>query len=143
MKQHMNLLREFSVPLISGVVVALVWANLAPSGYHHFNSTPIFGGLSFHFISNDIFMVLFFGIAAVEITQSCLPGGDLNPVSRAINPLMSTLGGVVGPVAVYLGLNSLFGSPELSRGWGIPTATDIALAWLAARLVFGAAHPAV
>ena len=35
-------------------------------------------------------------------------------------------------------------SPEmLFRGWGIPTATDIALAWLVARLVFGNNHPAV
>ncbi|MCA9003426.1 MAG: Na+/H+ antiporter NhaA, partial [Planctomycetes bacterium] len=30
-----------------------------------------------------------------------------------------------------------------SRGWGIPTATDIALAWLVARAVFGGSHPAV
>jgi len=29
------------------------------------------------------------------------------------------------------------------RGWGVPTATDIALAWLVARVVFGAQHPAV
>ena len=29
------------------------------------------------------------------------------------------------------------------RGWGIPTATDIALAWLVARLVFGNGHAAV
>lgn len=143
MKQHLNLLREFSVPLIGGVILALAWANLDPAGYQRFNSSPLVGNLSFHFISNELFMVLFFGIAAVEITQSCLPGGDLNPVSRAVNPLMATLGGVLGPVAVYLSSNALFGVPELYNGWGIPTATDIALAWLAARLVFGAAHPAV
>ena len=79
----------------------------------------------------------------MEITRSCLPGGDLNPPSRAVNPLLGTLGGVLGPVAVYLGLNALLGGPELRNGWGITTATDIALAWLAARAVFGAAHPAV
>ena len=143
MKKRLNLLREFSVPLISGVLLALVWVNLEPAGYQRFVNSPFFGGLSFHFISNELFMVLFFGIAAVEITQSCLPGGDLNPLSRAVNPLLGTVGGVLGPVAVYLGLNALFGTPELNNGWGIPTATDIALAWLAARLVFGAAHPAV
>jgi len=88
-------------------------------------------------------MVLFFGIVTVEITQSCLPGGSLNPISRAVNPLLGTLGGVLGPIAVYFSLNTLFGSPELLRGWGIPTATDIALAWLFARMVFGANHPAV
>jgi len=131
------------VPLISGVVLALVWANLDPAGYHHFNTTPLTGPLSFYFISNDIFMALFFGIAAVEITQSCLPGGDLNPLSRAMNPLLATLGGVLGPALVYTILNRLYGAPELARGWGVPTATDIALAWLSARMVFGSAHPAV
>lgn len=143
MKQRFNLLLEFSVPMIAGVLVALVWANLAPAGYHDFLKQPLLGGLSFHFITNELFMVLFFGIAAVEITQSCLPGGDLNPPSRAVNPLLGTLGGVVGPVAVYLGLNAVLGAGELRNGWGIPTATDIALAWLVARAIFGAAHPAV
>ncbi|KAA0892084.1 Na+/H+ antiporter NhaA [Oryzomonas rubra] len=143
MKRRFNLLLEFSVPMLAGVVVALAWANLAPTGYHAFLHQPLAGGLTFHFITNELFMVLFFGIAAVEITQSCLPGGALNPPSRAVNPLLGTLGGVLGPVAVYLGLNALVGGPELRNGWGIPTATDIALAWLVARAVFGATHPAV
>ena len=143
MKQRLNLLREFSIPLLAGVAIALIWANLDPAGYQSFNNTPFLGGMSFHFVSNELFMVLFFGIAAVEITQSCLPGGDLNPISKAINPLFGTLGGVVGPIAVYLLLNKVIGTPELQNGWGIPTATDIALAWLAARMVFGASHPAV
>lgn len=143
MKQRINFLREFSIPLLAGVVVAVVWANINPSGYQTFNTTPFFGGLSFHFVSNELFMVFFFALAAVEITQSCLPGGDLNPFSKAINPLLGTLGGVIGPVVVYLCLNSVIGAPELRNGWGIPTATDIALAWLAARMTFGASHPAV
>ncbi len=143
MKHRINLLREFSIPLLAGVVVAVIWANLDPSGYREFNSTPFLGGLSFHFVANELFMVLFFGIAAVEITQSFLPGGALNPISKAVNPLLGTLGGVLGPVAIYFSINALVGAPELNNGWGIPTATDIALAWLAARTVFGATHPAV
>lgn len=143
MKQKIQLLREFSIPLIAGVVVALFWANFGPSSYHDFVEGHFLGPLSFHFVTNELFMVFFFGIAAVEITQSCLPGGDLNPPRKAINPLLATMGGAVGPVAVYLGLNYLIGEPALARGWGIPTATDIALAWLVARMVFGAGHPAV
>lgn len=143
MRHHINMLREFSVPLLAGVIVAIIWANLAPHSYTGFISGPHFGGLSFHFISNELFMVLFFGIAAVEITQSCLPGGDLNPIKKAVNPLLGTLGGVLGPIVVYLTLNAVIGGPALHNGWGIPTATDIALAWLAARVVFGANHPAV
>lgn len=143
MKQKINLLREFSVPLILGVVTAVVWANLDPAGYAAFDYNHFFGPLSFHFVTNELFMVFFFGIAAVEITQSCLPGGDLNPPRKAVNPLLATLGGVLGPVAVYFLLNALFGAPTFANGWGIPTATDIALAWLAARLVFGDGHPAI
>ena len=143
MKQRHNFLREFSVPLLAGVVIAVIWANMDPAGYQVFNNSPFIGGLTFHFISNELFMVLFFGIAAVEITQSFLPGGDLNPVSKAVNPLIGTAGGIIGPILVYLVLNALYGTGELRNGWGIPTATDIALAWLAARMIFGASHPAV
>jgi NhaA family Na+:H+ antiporter len=136
-------MREFSIPLILGVVTAVVWANLDPAGYAHFDHDPLFGLFSFHFIANELFMVFFFGIAAVEITQSCLPGGDLNPPRKAVNPLLATLGGVLGPVGVYFLLNHFIGSSALISGWGIPTATDIALAWLVARLVFGNNHPVI
>jgi NhaA family Na+:H+ antiporter len=136
-------MREFSVPLITGVFAALAWANLAPQSYHAFLFNPFLGRLNVHFITNDIFMAFFFGIAAVEITQSCLPGGDLNPLKKAVNPLLATLGGVLGPAVVYLVLNHVIGSDALRRGWGIPTATDIAFAWLAARVIFGSGHPAV
>jgi len=142
-KRNINLMREFSVPLITGVFAALAWANLSPQSYHAFLYTPFLGRLNFHFITNDIFMVFFFGIAAVEITQSCLPGGDLNPLKKAVNPLLATLGGVLGPAVVYLVLNHMIGGDALQRGWGIPTATDIAFAWLAARVIFGSGHPAV
>ena len=142
-KQRINLMREFSVPLVLGVVSALLWANLSPENYYRFLYNHFFGRLSFHFVTNDIFMVFFFGIAAVEITQSCLRGGDLNPLRKAVNPLLATLGGVLGPAAVYLVLNHFMGADTLRRGWGIPTATDIAFAWLVAKAIFGERHPAV
>lgn len=142
-KKTINFLQEFSIPLIAGVIIALFWANLAPDSYHHFVHNEIIGNFSLHTLINDIFMVFFFAMATVEITQSLLPGGALNPLKRAVNPIMATFGGVIGPIVVYLTLNYFFGSPEYFKGWGIPTATDIALAWLVARLVFGSFHPAV
>jgi len=155
-QKTLNILQEFSLPLIAGVIVALVVANIDPHLYHVLVDYPVFGEgaellshpLTAHFLVNDIFMVFFFGIAAKEITEACLPGGDLNPPSKAINPLLGTIGGVVGPVGVYfLMLNMMYTGHEdyaaVANGWGIPTATDIALAWLVARLVFGNKHPAV
>ncbi len=156
-----NLLLEFSIPLITGVFVALIAANVAPVWYEHaldwkpFGLLSVFGNeLTLHFLVNEIFMVFFFGIAAKEITEACLPGGSLNPLRKAMNPLIATAGGVIGPVVVFLGglwLCFEFGiySPQiddwgvLMRGWGVPTATDIAIAWLVARTVFGNGHPAV
>jgi NhaA family Na+:H+ antiporter len=156
----LHILQEFSIPLLAGVAVAMFAANLQPEWYEHaihwlpFGDVALFGHeLTLHFLVNEIFMVFFFGIAAKEITESMLPGGALNPPAKAMNPLLATLGGVVGPVACFfLGLMLLSQAgvygPEadvaaLRRGWGVPTATDIALAWLVARTVFGKAHPAV
>ncbi len=143
LRKQINMLREFSIPLIAGVLVALLWVNLDPAGYANFNHEQFLGPFNFHFVANELFMALFFGIAAVEITMSCVPGGDLNPLKKAMNPLFATLGGVVGPIVVYFLLNRLVGSPFLANGWGIPTATDIAFAWLAARLIFGNSHPVI
>jgi len=159
--RFVSVLQEFSIPLLGGVVVAMLAANLAPEWYEHaihwapFGDVSLLGHkLTLHLIVNDLFMVLFFGIAAKEITESCLPGGNLNPLVKAVNPLLATLGGVVGPVTVFFcGLALLFAfdvydpavddRAMLVRGWGVPTATDIALAWLVARTVFGRGHPAV
>lgn len=163
MRKTIERLQEFSLPLIAGVILAMVWANMDSESYHRMVHTPvyalgsIFDGaesadahhsdwdhyLTLHFLINDIFMALFFGIAAKEIAEACLPNGALNPPSKAINPLFGTVGGVVGPVCVFLGLNALFGKAEWRNGWGVPTATDIALAWLVIRFLFGARHPAV
>ncbi len=164
-KGFVSLLQEFSIPLIGGVFAALVAANFAPEWYAHYfgaghdawqlpGHPSVFGhALTLHFLINDVFMVFFFGIAAKEITEACLPGGSLNPVRKALNPLFATLGGVIGPIgvfflALYLSMQAGLFAPELewsalSRGWGIPTATDIALAWLVARAVFGKGHPAI
>ncbi len=177
-RRYITFLQEYSVPLILGVIVGLVWANLhfdsyyrivefdfwnfgqgpfLDDGQHHdLNDFYVFGKhVSFHFLINEMFMVFFFGIAAKEITESVLPGGALNPLPKAINPIMGTLGGVFGPVGLFILLAFIFygGTNDLGRmmfpaegvlgGWAIPTATDIALAWLVARVIFGPRHAAV
>ncbi len=151
-----NILQEFSIPLIVGVLAGLVVANVDQHFYEELVDFRVFGegievfgrSVTAHFLISEIFMVFLFGIAAKEITESVLPGGALNPIPRAINPLMGTLGGIVGPAGLYFLLTLVFyggtdNFSEVANGWGIPTATDIALAWLVARLVFGNGHPAV
>ncbi len=145
-RRVIKLVQDFSLPLLLGVVAAVVWANASPESYSAFLHWSPFGGhseYSVHFAVNDVFMALFFAIATGEITEACLPGGVLNPPRNAVNPLLATVGGVLGPIGVYFLWVAITGDSSIRNGWGIPTATDIAIAWLVARLVFGNKHPAV
>lgn len=109
--------------------------------------------ITLHFIVNDVLMCLFFGLAAKEIVEAFQPGGSLHPLRRTINPLAATLGGCVVPILTYIALvlaAHAMGmlSSEISlgtylNGWGIPTATDISIAWVTALCVFGPGHPAI
>ncbi len=42
MKRRINLLRYFSIPIMAGVIVAVIWANLASENYHYFVKQPIY-----------------------------------------------------------------------------------------------------
>lgn len=137
--------RELSLPLITGAAFALILANVFPEFYKTLVYSPLFNtkNINMYFLINDIFMVFFFGLAAAEIKRSLSPGGALYPVKKAVTPLMATAGGVLAPILVFSILNSLIGSPDYSNGWGIPTATDVAISWLVAKSIFGKKHPAV
>jgi len=119
--KFVHTLQKYAIPLLSGIVVALIWANAHPESYERcvgagHDAWPLtdmlFMGhpITIHFVINDIFMCLFFGIAAKEVTESCLPGGSLNPPKKALSPLFATLGGVLGPVATYFILVLVFWS---------------------------------
>ncbi len=102
--------------------------------------------MTFHFLINDVLMAMFFAIAGKEVWEAViLKNGSLRG-KKAATPLFATAGGMIGPVVVYLGIAALLGSTTfdaVSRGWAIPTATDIAFSYLVGRIVFGAGHPAV
>jgi len=215
-------MQRLSLPLILGIVVAVAWANLDPMSYNFFVGAdyhvPHWGPLgdhtylvghkvTLHFLVNDLFMVFFFGIAAKEVTEACLPGGSLNPIRKALSPLVGTIGGVLGPIAIYVLVSYIqyaagaydgyesseaiaiaedactaaaggvdigravdcdssgnhrrlgggggdgsssgsfeygaLGFAEIAHGWGVPTATDISLAWMVAMQVFPQRHPGI
>ncbi|OYX44462.1 MAG: sodium:proton antiporter [Rhodobacterales bacterium 32-67-9] len=151
---------NYSLLLIGGALIALVWANIDAASYHQFVDFVIVdnfwignleaeGGhatrtLTLHFLVNDVLMALFFAIAAKEVWEAViLENGSLRG-RKAMTPLIATAGGMLGPIAVYLSLAAILGVYEtVSRGWAIPTATDIAFSYLVGRMVFGAGHPAI
>ena len=122
--------------LVTGTALALVWANLAPDGYDRFAH-------ALHFAVNDVAMVFFFALATKEVVEATVPGGALHSPRRAAVPLVAAVGGMVGPAVIYVALTLSLGSPELTRGWAIPCATDIAFSYLLARIIFGTKHPGI
>ena len=119
-----------------GTVIALVWVNLDRDSYNrwtHYLHLPI----------NDIGMAFFFALAAKEVTEATAPGGALHSPRRAAMPLAAAVGGMLGPALIFVTMTIVFDRPNLERGWAIPTATDIAFSYLAARIVFGAKHAAI
>lgn len=155
-----NYVSEYSLLLILGALVALLWANLDPHSYHALVHTVLIddfligepyaegGGvrrvLTLHYLVNDVGMAFFFAIAGKEVWEALiLESGSLRG-RKALTPLIATAGGMIGPIVVYLGLAAALGVYEaVSRGWAIPTATDIAFSYLVGRIVFGAGHPAI
>ena len=151
---------EYSLLLIGGAAIALVWANLAFESYNgvvgfviledtvighaHLEDGELHRTLTLGFLVNDMLMAFFFAIAAKEVWEGMiLKNGELRG-RKALTPLVATAGGMIGPALVYLLTAALLGVySEISRGWAIPTATDIAFSYLVGRIVFGAGHPAI
>ena len=122
--------------LMLGTLIALVWVNVERESYVRFAH-------SLHFIVNDIGMAFFFALAAKEVVEATAPGGALHSPRRAAMPLVAAVGGMLGPALIFVTLTIVLDRPNLERGWAIPTATDIAFSYLAARFIFGAKHPAI
>jgi NhaA family Na+:H+ antiporter len=147
-RRSIKFLLENSLFLIGGAVAALAWANSDSVGYHHFVHHEFVMLAELHvdlqFLINDVAMALFFAIAAKEVWEALLPGGELSNPRTAATPLMATAGGVLAPALIYFaGVHLLGQSATLGCGWAIPCATDIAFSYLVARLIFGNGHPAI
>ncbi|MCW0000589.1 Na+/H+ antiporter NhaA [Pararhizobium sp. YC-54] len=151
---------DYSLLLIGGAVIALFWANAAPESYHALVHFPLWTGgpigalethsgsllrvVTLHFLFNDVLMAFFFAIAAKEVWEAVILREGALRGRKALTPLIATAGGMAGPVVIYLCLAVALGVlEETSRGWAIPTATDIAFSYLVGRVVFGARHPAI
>ena len=125
-----------SLLLIVGALAGLIWANTSHDSYERFAH-------ALHFPVNDVAMVFFFALAVKEIVEATLPGGALASPREAAVPLLAAVGGMAAPALLYATQVTLDGRPELMPGWAIPCATDIAFSYLAARMIFPRAHPAI
>lgn len=120
------------IVVVLAAVVAMVWANSPwKASYETLWSTDLgatFGRFHFnmdlrHWV-NDGLMTIFFFVVGLEIKRE-LVEGELRDRRKAITPVVAAIGGMVVPALIFLAWTA--GTPQ-ARGWGIPMATDIALA---------------
>jgi NhaA family Na+:H+ antiporter len=123
--------------LLGAAVLALLWANSPWSaGYESLRGFTV-GPAALHLNLSlatwaaDGLLAVFFFVAGLELKREFV-AGDLRDPRRAAVPIAAAVGGVLAPAGLYVLLN-LGGA---TRGWAIPTATDIAFA-LAVLAVIG------
>lgn len=109
--------------LLAAVVVALVWAN-SPFDASYARVVGGAGWTNRRTWVNDGLMTLFFLVVSLEIVRE-LVLGELRDRRRAALPVIAALGGMVVPALLY---TMLAAGTSYAHGWGIPMATDIAMA---------------
>lgn len=120
--------------LLVASAVALIWANSPWSaGYFGLRDLEIGGeplGLHLNLTlgewAADGLLAIFFFIVGLELKREFV-AGDLRDPSRAALPIAAAVGGMVAPALIFVAVTAHVGDGA-TRGWAIPTATDIAFA---------------
>jgi NhaA family Na+:H+ antiporter len=117
--------------ILVAALLGLMFANSPLSDYY-------FGTLAWNFelslsaialdlsllkVINYVLMTIFFFVVGLEIKRE-LTSGHLSSFKKALTPFIAAIGGMALPAVIYL---LIAGSTDAS-GWGVPVATDIALA---------------
>ncbi|MGE2690021.1 Na+/H+ antiporter NhaA [Mycolicibacterium pulveris] len=120
--------------LLVAAAVALVWAN-SPWSQSYFALRDLeIGGEPFGLHLNltlgtwaaDGLLALFFFVVGLELKREFV-AGDLRDPARAALPIAAAIGGMVVPALIFVAVTAHVGDGA-TRGWAIPTATDIAFA---------------
>jgi NhaA family Na+:H+ antiporter len=77
-----------------------------------------------------------------EVVEATAPNGVLHPWRRALLPVTISLGAVVVPAVIYIWAVDWLDEPVLAIAWPVPFATDVALSYFIARLIYRP-HPVV
>ena len=121
------------IVLMAAAALALVAANSPLSGYYDlFIETPVeirIGALEIAkpllLWVNDGLMAVFFFLVGLEVKRELMEG-ELSRPANVLLPALGAVGGILGPVGLYIFFN--YGDPVGMNGWAIPAATDIAFA---------------
>ncbi len=117
--------------ILVAALLGLMFANSPLSDYYfdtlawdfELSLSAIALELSLLKVINYVLMTIFFFVVGLEIKRE-LTSGHLSSFKKALTPFIAAIGGMTLPAVIYL---LIAGSTDAS-GWGVPVATDIALA---------------
>ncbi len=119
--------------LILIALAAMIAANspLANEYHHLFHgelfSAEVFKLNTLHLWINDGLMAIFFFVVGLEVKREWIEG-QLSDNDQRKMPVLAAAAGMILPALVYLFFVNAEGAQDLTRGWAIPAATDIAFA---------------
>ena len=134
------------VLLLVAAVIGLGWANSPWSASYAAVQNAVVGPQALHLDlslsdwAGDGLLAIFFFIAGLELKREVVVGTMRKP-SAAVLPVVAAVCGMVVPAIVYLAV--AHGNGDVSRGWAVPTATDIAFALAVLAVVGSNLPPAV
>jgi len=126
---------EHLLALPVGAAIALVWANVGPETYYTFT-------YSVAFAVNDVAMAFFFALMTKEVVEATAPGGVLHPFRRAFFPVIVAIVAALLPGLLHLFIVDWLDEPALRVAWPVALATDVAVSYFIARIIFGK-HPVI
>lgn len=126
---------EYLLVLPLGALIALVWVNTAAANY--FRVT-----IPMAFVVNDIAMVAFFGMIMKEVVEATAPNGVLYSWRRILMPVLASIGATAVAALIYTTFEGRVDEPMLIPAWPVTFATDLAVSYLVARVIFHR-HPAI
>lgn len=119
--------------LILVALAAMIAANSPLANeYHHLFHGELFSAEAFklntlHLWINDGLMAIFFFVVGLEVKREWIEG-QLSDNDQRKMPVLAAAAGMILPALVYLFFVNAEGAQDLTRGWAIPAATDIAFA---------------
>ena len=138
MSRSISPLRDFlhresagGILLLAAAILGLIVAN-SPISERYFSvleanfelgSESLYLKLTTLKVINYLLMTIFFLVVGLEIKRE-LTVGHLASLKKALSPFIAAVGGMAVPAAIYLAI----AGREAAQGWGVPVATDIALA---------------
>lgn len=150
--------RRFGFALLAGMALATIWVNLAPASYYDALEWRLYDLTLPHWLApmpvsitpmlivSHGMMPFFVAFVGKELWEALILERGAMAGPRAFAPMAGILGGAIGAILLWLMASALMGTGEdlgFGMGWQVPVGGDVVLAYVVARAVFGAGHPAL